>query len=133
MKYIFFLLVFLTGPSCLGGIEELPVRHGKPLLMRIMSDDDGNIVEEKFQCTSNTCCFEELFYCDMEEGKCICDIYRCGETPNKKEYWIELTGVEAETICGRAHLMYRYTGLCLCDRNKQPPCGQCSFPLDEEL
>lgn len=67
----------------------------------------------------------------MENGKCICDIYYCKEDKNQKEYWLELAGTLAATYCRQPRLLHEYTGLCVCDPDQDPVCGECNPPADE--
>lgn len=102
----------------------------KPIEIRIISRDDmGLDKREYFQCTPKTCCFSENFYCFMEKGHCVCDLYVCGpqKAPNKT-YWMKIVGTEAERYCGRPHLLHELTRLCICDPNKTIPCDECNPP-----
>jgi len=125
MKTLKMLLVFLIGFPIIANANTISSKHIKPLTIRILSDDNGLIKEEELGCTGKTCCFEENYYCSLEAGKCICDIYMCQEASNQKEYWMEMTGFLAENYCEKPHLLHELTGLCLCD-SAQMLCGlQC--------
>lgn len=108
--------------------EGYALQYVKPIIVKIFSNMDGVTKEENFSCTPKTCCFSERFYCFMENGKCICDLHRCSARSDKKSYWMELSGTEAERYCGRPRLLHRLTNLCFCDRYKDSPCDECNPP-----
>lgn len=130
MKLLRVLFVLLIGyPLGVNG-QSFMSKHVKPVTVRILSDDNGLIQEEHFICNAKTCCFSEEYYCFMDAGRCICDIYACGEGTGQKPYWIEITGTLALKYCFNPRLVHQLTGLCLCDPAKKPPCGRCNPPPD---
>lgn len=110
---------------------DFELQYVKPLIIQIFSmDKDGVTREEYFQCTPQTCCFSEKFYCFMENGACICDLHLCEEWPdtlNTKRYWMRISGLFAERYC-RPHRLHELTKLGLCDPDKNPPCDECNPP-----
>jgi len=123
MKILEILLVLLIGFQSFANATSISSKFVKPLTIRIMSDDNGLIKEEKLCCTRETCCFKENYYCDMEDGKCICDLYMPKEGPNQKEYWMEITGILSGAYCEKPQLLHKLTSLCLCDQLQPPPSG----------
>lgn len=125
--------LFLSMPV-LANAQDFTSKHTQQITVRVLSNDNGVIKEEKdIFCTPQTCCFKEKFYCFMESGKCICDIYYCKEDKNQKEYWLEIAGTLAETYCRQPHLLHEYTGLCVCDPDQDPVCGECNPPPSDEI
>lgn len=107
------------------------LQYVKPIRIQIFSTSKGVTREEYFQCTPQTCCFSERFYCFMTEGECICDLHICEEWPDsfdEKRYWMKISGTHAERVCGRAHALHDLTMLGLCDPDKDPPCGESNRP-----
>lgn len=134
MKFlgIFFALVIGYSNSAYANHDGFKSQYVKPITIKIFSSKGGVIKEEHFFCTPQTCCFSERFYCFMENGKCICDLHICEQWPNKldtKNYWMEITGTEAERHCGRPRLLHKLTNLCRCDPDKNPPCDECNPPV----
>lgn len=127
MKLLSILLVLLIGFPSFVHATSISSRHIKPLSIRIMSDDNGLIQEEKLCCTRQTCCFDENYYCSMEDGKCICDINMLKESPNQKEYWMEITGILSMAYCEKPQLLHKLTTLCLCEQ-LQPPSKMKCYP-----
>lgn len=127
------LFTLFLGMPILANAQDFTSKHTQELVVRVLSDDNGVIKEEKgIFCTPQTCCFKEEFYCFMERGRCICDIYSCKEDKNQKEYWLEISGTLAATYCRQPRLLHEYTGLCLCDPDQDPVCtGECDPPADE--
>ena len=96
--------------------ENFKLQYVQPIRIQIYSNNKGVTQEEYFQCTPQTCCFSEKFYCFMDNGECYCDLHICEEwpnTPDTKRYWMKISGTAAEKYCGRARLLYELTDLCL--------------------
>lgn len=125
MKLLITFLAISIGFGSQAHAQDFLSRHTKPVTQRILSDDNGKIAEEKeLICTAESCCFEEAFLCSMEQGRCICDIYRCDEGSDQKEYWIEIAGIQAQTYCMNPDLLYKLTRINKCTQNK-PYCRRC--------
>jgi hypothetical protein len=128
-----FVTLFL-GVTVSASAADFASKHTQPIAMRYLSDDNGTLKEEKYmKCTPTTCCFEEKFYCSMEQGRCICDIYNCKEGEKQKEYWLEISGTQAQIYCMQPHLLHELTGLCLCNPSRTPYCGRCSILPGPEI
>jgi len=114
-------------------IEGFALQYTKPLVIRIFSmDTKGVTQEEYFQCTPQTCCFSERFYCFMANGQCICPLHLCQEWPDSsvnKTHWMVISGTDAERVC-RPGKIHDVTDLCFCDPNKESPCDECNRPMD---
>lgn len=131
MKFICSILTLFLVYSSISyaNQDHFESQYVKPISIRILSSLKGVVQQETFICTPQTCCFSEKFYCYMANGQCICDIHRCNDWTDKKRYWIEITGTEAERYCGRSRLPHQLTsGICLCDPDKDPPCNECNPP-----
>lgn len=113
--------------------ESFRMQYVKPIVVKIFSDHKGVIKEEGIRCTPQTCCFSERFYCSMDNGRCFCDLHLCNQSRDKKNYWMEITGTEAERYCGRARRLHELTNLCLCDPDKDIPCIECNQPYTGSL
>lgn len=126
------LLVLFLGLPISVNAQSYKTLYTQPVSVRVISDDNGVIQEEKdISCTPQTCCFKESFYCFMEGGRCLCDIHYCQEDANQKEYWLELSGSLAALYCRKPRLLHEYMGLCLCDPDQDPICGECNPPPPE--
>lgn len=133
MKFLSILIACCIGYSNLGCAERSgsALNPIKPIEIRIISRDEMGVDKrEYFQCTPQTCCFAEDFYCFMENGHCVCDLHVCGrhKAPNKT-YWMKIVGTEAERVCGRPRMLHDLTMLCQCDPYKAIPCGECNPPV----
>ena len=130
MKILEILLVLLIGFPSFAKAYNISSKYVKPLTIRIISDDNGFIQEEKVCCTRETCCFKENYYCAMESGRCICDIDMLPAGSNQKEYWMEITGMLSGKYCEKPQLLHTLTTLSLCDELQPPsnaPLGACRY------
>ena len=130
MKFlgVFFALSIGHSSIACANQDGFALQYVKPIKIKIFSNSKGVVKPESFSCTPKTCCFSERFYFFMENGKCICDLHRCSESSDKKNYWMEISGIEAEKYCGRPRFLHELTSLCLCDPDKSPPCDECNPP-----
>jgi len=122
MRILGILLILLMEFPICANASSISGQYLKPLMIKILSDNNGVAKEEHMKCTGQTCCFEENYYCAIEGGVCVCDLYMCNEGPTQKEYWMELSGFNARMYCEDPHLLHKLTGLCLCSPNKTPSC-----------
>jgi hypothetical protein len=108
--------------------EGFQLQYVKPFVIKIISKKAGVTTREYMRCTPYTCCFSERFYCFMSNGKCICDLHVCGQESSKKRFWMEISGTEAERVCGRPIPLHALTHLCRCDPERRSPCNPCTTP-----
>jgi len=128
-----FVTLFL-GLTVTASAEDFASKHTQQISVRLLSDNNGVLKEEKdMECTPETCCFEEKYYCAMEQGRCICDIYNCKEDDSQKEYWLEISGTLAQVYCLQPYLLHELTGLCQCNPSRTPYCGRCSILPGPEI
>lgn len=130
MRFLGGVFVLVMGWSTITYAKDNFVsQYVEPIKIRVFSNTKkGPVTQESLHCTPQTCCFSEKFYCFMENGRCICDLHVCNQGIDKKSYWMEISGAEAEKYCGRPRLLHELTTLCICDPNKTPPCDECNPP-----
>ncbi len=132
MKFRVLFIFLLIGSTAPTQAQDFLSQHTSPVSVRLLSDDNGVLKEEKDMSYSpETFCFEEEFFCSMEQGRCICDVYSCNEEANQKEYWLEISGTLAQTYCLKPSLLNELTGLCLCNQNV-PYCRSCTIPREPD-
>lgn len=138
MKFWGMIITLLWGWSSLcfadDKLEAFELNYVKPLFIQIFSMDKKGVKQEEFfQCTPQTCCFPERFSCFMANGQCVCPLHLCQEWPDSsdnKSHWMVISGTQAERVC-RPGAIHDVTDICLCDPNKESPCGECRRPIRE--